>query len=244
MHKLLEEIFITYKYKKANGEEVRIHSETGKEQCEFLQKILRDNNFTNSLEIGFAFGLSTLAIVEEVSRKGGKHIVIDKYEVSDWGSVGLDLIREAGFERNIEFHENFCYEVLPKLKEQGVKVDFAYIDSTKQFDWLLVDFFYIDKILKVNGIIVFDDVTFPGIRKLLRYISQFPSYQVYETYPSNYYNSYKEKLFSFLSKLPLLKKLLKESILQSDFKLGINTHCVALRKMEEDKRNWDWHKSF
>jgi hypothetical protein len=130
------------------------------------------------------------------------------------------------------------------LLQSDEKFDFAYIDSSKQFDGLLVDFFYLDKILNINGIIVFDDVGFPGIRKLLRYLSQFPNYKIYSQFPQNNAPSLLRRAARILRRIPVIKKLIKEEILLSDFELGINSSCVALQKIDHDKRNWEWHVNF
>ena len=244
MNALLEEIFKTRKFKNSRNEVVDVHSETSKAQCEYLQKLIRDNNFSNSIEIGFAYGTSTLAIVEEVAKRNGHHTVIDKYEIVSWGSSGLDLIEQAGYEKDITFIEEYCYAVLPRLLASGKQYDFAYIDSTKQFDWLLVDFFFIDKLLKVGGIIVFDDVPFPSIRKLMRYIVQFPSYRVHSQFPENYPVSAGMKLAGMFKALPKAGKLIRPEILVTDHKMGLNTGCVAIQKIDEDKRSWDWHVEF
>lgn len=244
MHDLLNKIFETKTFVSSKNETIKIHSETSKEQCNFLQKIISDNKFSNSIEIGFAYGTSTLAITEEVVKNGGNHFVIDKFQSSVWGDIGLDLLSQAGYSQNINFYEEFCYIVLPRLLAEGNKFDFAYIDSTKQMDWLLVDFFYLDKLLNINGIIVFDDVQYPGIRKLIRYISQFPNYKIYKTYPGNNQPSQKQKLLSLLKYLPKQHLYLKENIIKTDYDRGINTSCIALQKIEDDKRNWDWHVEF
>jgi predicted O-methyltransferase YrrM len=244
MNKLLENVFSTKLFLTGKNETIKIHSETSKEQCEFLQKIISKNNFSSSIEIGFAYGISTLAITEEIVKNGGKHVVIDKFELSEWDGVGLDLLSQAGFSKNIEFYEEYCYITLPKLLEQERKFDFAYVDSTKQMDWLMVDFFYLDKLLKLDGIIIYDDVTFPGIRKLFRYITQFPNYRIYEVFPENYRSSSKRKLLSLLKYLPKANYYLKENILKTDYEMGLNSSCIALQKVSEDNRKWDWHKEF
>lgn len=151
----------------------------------FLQDLIRSNGFKASVEIGLAYGTSTLAIVETIAGNGGKAVAIDPYENSYWGGNGLDLIKQAGYEGALEFVEDFSYTTLFRYLEQGRKFDFAYIDSTKLLDWLMVDFFLLDKLLETNGIIVFDDVNYPAIRKLLRYLSQFPHYEVCGQYPGN-----------------------------------------------------------
>ena len=244
MNTLLEKIFESNKFINSKNQIIQIHSETKKNQCEYLQNIIRTNNFKKSIEIGFAYGMSTLAITEEVVSNGGNHVVIDKFQNSDWNGNGLDLINQAGYTEKIEFYENFCYEVLPSLLKDGREFDFAYIDSTKLFDFLLVDFFFIDKILDINGIIVFDDLGWLSVKKLLRFISQFPNYEVYSQFPQNYKLSKKRKLLKLLKLMPLSNKFLSSEILKSDFELGINCNCIALKKIDNDKRNWDWHVTF
>jgi predicted O-methyltransferase YrrM len=244
MHTLLESIFETRTFLNSHDETVKISSETSRQQCSFLQDIIKKNSFKKSLEIGFAYGISTLAIVEEIAKNGGRHLVIDKFQHTDWKGNGVDLISQAGYAEKLDFFEAYCYTILPKLLEQGEKFDFAYIDSTKQFDWLLVDFFYIDKLLKKNGIVVFDDVNFAGIRKLMRYISQFPDYEVYDQFPKNHITSASRKLGTLLKYLPKSEKYIRNDLLKTDFELGINCSCVALRKTGEDSRYWDWHKDF
>jgi predicted O-methyltransferase YrrM len=244
MNQLLEKVFISKTFLTKEKDYVKIHSETGRAQCQFLQRIISENKFSNSIEIGFAYGISALAITEEVVKNNGRHVIIDKFENEGWKGVGLDLLDQAGYSQNIEFYEEFCYVVLPRFLAEGRKFDFAYIDSTKQLDWLLVDFFFLDKVLEKNGVIVFDDASFPGVRKLLRYISQFPGYKVYDTFPKNQEVNLPGKVLSILRWLPYHKKFLKENISKTDFSLGINSHCVALQKINEDSRNWDWHKDF
>lgn len=244
MNQLLEHIFSSKTFTTRANETIQIHSETAKEQCEFLQRLISENKFSKSIEIGFAYGMSALAITEAVVKNNGKHVIIDKFENTGWNGVGLDLMAQAGYMENIEFYEEFCYIVLPKFLHEGKKFDFAYIDSTKQLDWLLVDFFFLDKLLVKNGIIVFDDVTFPGIRKLLRYIVQFPGYKVYDTFPKNQEIHFGGNLLSLLRRLPKTNKYLKQNLTLTDYDLGINSQCVALRKVNDDSRNWDWHKDF
>jgi Methyltransferase domain len=56
------------------------------------------------------------------------------------------------------------------LEARQETFDFAFVDGMHTFDYVFTDFFYIDKMLPVGGVIVFDDVYYPSIRKLCRYI--------------------------------------------------------------------------
>lgn len=244
MHPLLENIFETRQFLNSRNELVAVNSETPKGQCQYLQTLIRERSYTRTLEIGFAYGTSTLAIVEEVARQKGRHTVIDKYELDAWGGNGLDLIAQAGLSQHLEFIDKYCYEVLPQMMQAGRRFDFAYIDSTKQLDWLLVDFFYIDKLLNVGGMIVFDDVSFPSIRKLLRYLSRFPGYTVHSQYPVSTPEKGLRKMAGWLRAIPKATKLLRSEMLLPDHALGLNSNCIALLKTSEDERTWDWHVDF
>ncbi|MBL7725353.1 MAG: class I SAM-dependent methyltransferase [Chitinophagaceae bacterium] len=244
MNKLLENIFTTGKFVNSKGEEIQIYGETERPQCEFLQSLVKENKFKKSLEIGFAFGMSALSIVEEVSKNGGRHLVIDKFQTSDWGGNGLDLITQAGYKEKTDFRENYCYEVLPELLARREKFDFVYIDSTKQFDWLMMDFFFIDRLLEVNGIVVFDDVGYYSVRKLVRYITQYPSYKIVAQFPGNVKPGFGASLMHKVSSIPGIRSIFKQSLTVADYKQGINSRCIALRKTDEDKRRWDWYAPF
>jgi len=99
--------------------------------------------------------------------------------------------------------------------------------------------------LELNGIIVFDDVSFPAIRKLLRYLSQLPHYQVFSQQPLNAPQKHlRPKFVRILKRLKSAKTFLKEEIMNTDTALGINSHCVALQKISDDKRNYDWYVPF
>jgi hypothetical protein len=65
----------------------------------------------------------------------------------------------------IELHEAPSFQVLPKLQADGLRIDFAFIDGCHTFDYAMVDFFYIDKMLRVGGVVVFDDEYYPGYSK-------------------------------------------------------------------------------
>ena len=244
MHPLLNQIFQTRVFVNSKKESVQVHSETSEKQCKFLQKLIRENNCTKSIEIGFAYGISTLAIVEQIVSHQGSHLVVDKFQYAHWNGNGLDLLTQAGYREQIEFIEEYSYIALPELLKKGQKFDFAYVDTTKLFDWILVDFFYLDKLLEINGVMVFDDVPIPAIRKLMRYVVQLPNYTIYAQFPKNFHPSKFYSISKVLKILPKSFKYIKSEIIRTDFELGINTTCLAIKKTGDDKRNYNWHTSF
>ncbi len=244
MHPLLESVLETRIFKNEKNEEIKVNSFTPRGQCEFLQNLILENGFKRSIEIGLAYGISTLAITEAIARNGGSHTAIDKFEVEWWSGHGLELMKKSGLGEKVEFREQWCYEALPELLKEGRAFDFAYVDTTKQFDWVLMNFFYLDKLLVPNGIIVFDDAGFPGIRKVLRLITQYPNYEVIGQWPVNQRPSLKRRLAKLFTLVPGARRIIRPEILSSDFKKGLNASCVGVRKKEMDQRIWDWHKDF
>src|SRR5689334_15241581 len=55
-------------------------------QGEQINKLMRGMGAERSLEIGFAYGYSTIWMLDAVKTK---HVAIDPFEVSDWNGIGL-----------------------------------------------------------------------------------------------------------------------------------------------------------
>ncbi|KAA2242825.1 class I SAM-dependent methyltransferase [Chitinophaga agrisoli] len=237
MHPILEEIDKTGKYINSRKQTVTIGGETPIPQCEFLQKIIRENKFKSAVEVGMAYGISSLAIAEALAENAGRLTSMDPFETGNYDNNGLDLVKQGGYE--IEFFEDFSHTVLPRLAAEGRRLDFAYIDSTKMIDWLMTDFFLIDRMMDVGGVVVFDDITYPSIRKLVRYLAQMPHYEVYGQFPYNKRASARRKILK-----NWLTFGLKDGVTMKDYRLGIYGRCIALKKVGEDKRLYDWHVRF
>jgi len=81
--------------------------------------------------------------------------------------------------------------------------------------------------------------------KLLRFISQLPNYNIYDSYPKNSeYSKSKSMKIKVLKNMPKSEAYLKNEVLITDFELGINSSCIALIKTDRDQRKYDWHISF
>jgi len=181
------------------------------------------------------------------SGKEFHHSVVDPFQ-QDWKDIGLYNIDKAGFSGNVTFYRKFSDQVLPTLYHENRRIQFAYIDSTKVFDVLMTDVYFINKILDINGILVLDDCGFPGIRVLVRFLSQHPGYTVHKVFskdePSKKVRFLRKAYFSLLGMLPFKDKIMPTYNFRTDDALGVNYSCIAFRKIKEDDRNWDWHRSF
>jgi predicted O-methyltransferase YrrM len=248
MHQLLLDIFGTKQVRAEDGSFLPLHSNTTLEQCKFLQELINEVRPDSSLEVGLAYGISTVAILEALSKPGKEfhHRVIDPFQ-QDWKDIGLLNIERAGFMDKVTFYRKFSDQVLPELTAQGLKVQFAYIDSTKVFDILMTDVYYITKMLETGGILALDDCGWPGIRILARFLSQHPAYEVYKGFgidrPVRKLRPVKKIYYFLIGLLPFKNRVFGSYNFKSDEALGVNYNCIAFKKIKEDDRNWDWYFS-
>ena len=138
----------------------------------------------------------------------------------------------------------------PKLLARNEKIDFAFLDGQHTFDYVLVDFFYVDKILSVGGIIVFDDLQYPSVRKVCRYVLTNLCYVSTEPKMDTRLRS---RMISTLAKVGPVAKAVRPEIRERDGALGIpNRRFMAIQKKAHDligegpntTRHWEAHNAF
>jgi SAM-dependent methyltransferase/predicted O-methyltransferase YrrM len=204
---LLDRIYAAGKVEAADGAQVdafpaglpRFHADE-------IARLVRELGLTRTLETGMAYGLSTLAICSVHAERGeGSHIAIDPHQSSDWGSIGVLNLRRAGVEGRVRVIEARSDEALPRLRDEGVRLDFALIDGLHLFDATLVDFFFVDRMLDVGGVVVFHDTWMPAVAQAAAFVRANRAYEPVEAGDAS---------------------------------------MVALRKLADDDRTWDFHRDF
>jgi predicted O-methyltransferase YrrM len=244
MNSVAAKILETQTVTDENGKVYPLYAHTSLEQCEFIQSIIAEIGAQTTLEVGLAYGISTLFICEaKLKQNSFCHYVIDPQQ-DLWHNIGLKNLKDAGYDKIIDFRRDYSHNVLPELQKSGVKVDFAYVDTTKIFDVVLIDAYYIFSMLRIGGIIVLDDCSFPSLRKLARLLAVHPSLRVYKSFQSGKSDWRKTALSQFCNLVPKKEKIFAPNILKLDSQLGVDAHCIAFQKTSEDLRNWDWFEDF
>jgi predicted O-methyltransferase YrrM len=252
MLKSLETIFETGSIEiNGQGDRIPLHSNTSKEQGLFLQRIFDKVKPAKSLEVGFAYGISSLFILEKHRENASAvkaHLVIEPD--SYWGTAAVYNIEKEGLSSYLQIHKDYSDKILTKLFHENYRIQYAYIDTTKQFDVIMQDFYFINKILDVNGVVILDDCGggWPGVQRVARFINTLPHFKVLEGHNELKY-SFKKKVaeyvFSYImNMLPFTKKLFETINFKTDKELRLNFGCIAFIKIEEDKRAWDWDATF
>jgi predicted O-methyltransferase YrrM len=218
---------------------------------QFIYNIIKNNSFKITLEIGCASGLSSVFICSALSKDDSKHIIIDPYQSKEYHSIGINLLRKFGL-NNFVLIEEKSEIALPHLLEQNFKIDFALIDGWHTFDHTLLDFFYIDKLLNVNGIVVIDDVQLPAIKKVIHYISNYDNYEIIDSVKTNQtisrhllnFSKNILNIFTIFLGRRIKAEFFDSSVYRNDKSLKLYSSMIALKKIGEDKREWNWYEPF
>jgi predicted O-methyltransferase YrrM len=228
-----------------SGNVHRLHSAIDREEGEFLFNIIRgDLGIVKTLEVGCAYGLSSLYICAALQeRHGAAHTIIDPFQNGYWDGVGVRNLEDAGlrFFTLIESRSEFA---LPKLLEQGEgQFDFVFIDGWHTFDHTLLDCFYATRLLRVGGHLAVDDVSFPSVRRAVDFLRTFPCYELSGSVSTGIPRARTDVLLQrFMSPVhrDTWARLLSRALYRKIFE-GDSTSMVALKKVSPDTRNWDWH---
>jgi predicted O-methyltransferase YrrM len=146
-----------------------------------IARLVLDLQLVSTLETGMAYGLSTLAICGVHEERGeGEHVAIDPHQSSDWQGIGRLNLERAGLDHRARVIEARSDEALPRLREEGVRIDFALIDGLHLFDAALVDFFHTDRMLEIGGVVVFHDTWMPAIAQAAEFVRTNRAYEPLE----------------------------------------------------------------
>lgn len=188
--KIGENINKIYAHETVSGEDGRSYniypSSVTADRGEFVRDVFISEGALRTLEIGMAWGLSTLFILEALLSNGAEHeahVVMDPLQSSKFHNAGLKLLRDIGIEDLVEFHQEPSQLVLPKLVAQRRQFDVAFIDGDHRFEGVFVDFFFVHRLLKPGGVVVFDDLWLDAVYLTCRFAESNLGYIALREHP-------------------------------------------------------------
>lgn len=161
------------------GRKYPLSAEVDLVEGEFLhQLILGDSRITKTLEIGCAYGLSSLFICDALlGRAGVSHTALDPYQYTEWHGIGAANLKRA----EIQFAS-----IIERKSEIGLaellvtgegSFDFVLIDGLHTFDQTMLDLYYANRLVRVGGYIAVDDCHAPPVAKAVSCLERFPCYR-------------------------------------------------------------------
>ena len=211
---------------------------------------------TRAVEVGMAYGVSSITIADGISKNAtpktgrAKLVVMDPHQnaIEGWSGLGLFQIERAGFSDIVEFHEQSSQECLPALLARGERFDLAFIDGWHTFDHTMVDFFFIDLRLETGGVVVFDDIGYPAIREVVRFIIANRSYDLIDIEPVVGLEVPPSLRFRrwFKRAIQPIARTDRDADPRHDamFRKLESAQAVALRKTGDDSRRFDHFRAF
>lgn len=155
------------------------------DEANVLAYLIMRDRCLRTLETGVGFGISSLAICEALSlvkhEQAVVHYGIDPCQINEHRGAALCLLSAHGLQKYFALLEGPTHLMAPKLIEEGIQIDLAFIDGFHTFDYSLVDFFFIDKLLRPGKHLVIHDIQFPSKKKLLKFILSHRRYRIVET---------------------------------------------------------------
>jgi predicted O-methyltransferase YrrM len=237
---IIDELYERKKVHDLNGKEYNLGGNVSKEEALRLFHTIRTLEAKVTLETGLAYGASAIAIMEGLKNNGGgTHHVIDPYQEA-YHNIGTNMPKKLGLSEYFKFYHKFPEEVIPQL---DANIDFAFIDSSHVFDLTVMEFVLIDKKLKVGGVIGFHDLWMPALQKFLSHVLNNRKYKLYPQKIELPPQSWKHWLSLLIKKLPYSNKLFAQEILHPFSQTGL-PNLVMIQKMEDDKRHWQYYKTF
>jgi predicted O-methyltransferase YrrM len=249
MNPVLEEIERAGATLLPNGTRVPVHSGVNAEGGRVLRHSIQVAAPRLGCEVGLAYGVSSLYILDAMREFGGGRLIgMDPAQHDGtWQGGGLHNIRRAGFEEQYTFREATSQLVLPELAAQGTRIQFAFIDGWHTFDHALVDFFYLDMMMDVGGVMVLDDVGSPGLQRLAHFIVTNRAYSFLDGVARPVPSGPRQTLKNAAKRLfgPLVRDDHTPCAASLRMEEPVNRcQLIALKKNDSDHRRFDHFEPF
>ncbi len=153
---------------------------------EALGKWVLRENATRTMEIGLAYGLSTLYICDGLIRSGrpdARHLALDPFQATRFANCGLQVLREAGVASLVEHLDEISQIALPAFLKEDRQFDLAFVDGNHRFDSVFLDLFYLGRLLPKGGVVFVDDYNLPGIHRAVSFYLSNLNWRIEETSP-------------------------------------------------------------
>jgi predicted O-methyltransferase YrrM len=224
------------------GEVIPLRDCISPEEGAFLRNLIQgDASIARTLEIGCAYGLSSLQICSALrGRPNARHVIIDPLQSTEWRSVGIANLKREGFTQ-FELIEGGSEFVLPRLAaEQSGTFDLVFVDGFHTFDHTLLDCFYATRLLRIGGYLVLDDTDMQSVGRVLDYVENYPCYQRWGGIP--YVPKPRVKIANAIGRVfPKLAYVVSRHFSDS---FREKWSMVALKKQAQDDRDYFWYRRF
>lgn len=144
----------------------------------YLKKHKKDFNL---LEIGFAYGTSTLMFMNQYKKykRLKSYDIVDMNQSTQWNSIGIknvkNFMNHEKIKLDYQLYEIDSTKILPKLTKE---YDIIFIDGGHDYKTVIQDLNNSNRLLKKNGIMIIDDILHKDVKNaLLDFLKNNKNYQ-------------------------------------------------------------------
>jgi predicted O-methyltransferase YrrM len=252
IHPVAEEVITTRSAPLPDGRVVPASSFVSRESCQLIYELAERSGATQGVEIGMAFGVSTVCLADALRSIAGPKAKLISFDptqrlADSWNSAGLWQVERAGLSSVVELRDETSQRGLPKLVDSGYRCQIGFIDGWHTFDHTLIDFFYIDQMLDVGGHVVFDDTLYASIHDVVRFVLANRNYELagieHVEHPTPALLRVKR------AGKRMLQRLARTNMDPSDehaaiFRQFESAQMVGVRKIRDDDRRFDHYAPF
>jgi predicted O-methyltransferase YrrM len=142
------------------------------QQGMLIYRLVRDTKPENSLEIGLAYGFSTIYFLAAIQANGrGHHIAVDPFQYECWHGIGVAREKVLGTKPGLfEFSQETSVQALARFAREQQRFGVIFIDGYHTFDAVLIDFSLASLVCEPDGYIILDDMWMPSIQRAVSFV--------------------------------------------------------------------------
>jgi predicted O-methyltransferase YrrM len=117
-------------------------------------------------------------MLQALADTDGEVVSIDRPD-GPYNAVGTSLLEAAAERMTLASHrliEDDSVNAIPRLFQAGEVFDLIFVDGWKTFDHLAAEIYYLSRMLKVGGVMVFDDAAMPSVNKAIQMLLAYYRY--------------------------------------------------------------------
>jgi predicted O-methyltransferase YrrM len=245
---IIDEIYHSKIVRDQYGNQYDLSSEVDSVEGNYLyQLITSDKSITRTLEIGCAYGLSSLHICEALrGRRNASHIIIDPKQISVWHGVGVSYLEQAGIDFFRLIQEPSELALPDLLRTQEGEFDLVFIDGWHTFDHTMLDLFYANRLVRVGGYVVIDDCNWESVSAAVSYYNNYAAFEQVKNPALGAY-TWRQRVAKDITTIfrpRLARMVLPASIYSRIYRRMSFSSMVAFSKVSEDNRSWTWFMGF
>lgn len=165
-NKYIDQIFNTWETV-INGVTHKMNSNISAEECIFIHKLIMVTKPKKVFEYGMANGMSTMIILNALNKVGGNVLYSnDPFQIDHWKGIGLF---NASKVKNKVEHNHIKRLSTDNFNDfESEFFDMILIDGAHDKDNVILDINNSKRMLKLNGIMILDDVLHDGVHEAIK----------------------------------------------------------------------------